>query len=279
MANENNLCTGLITVAPASATVVGNASNFNPEVYVNGWIKFIDNGGTYRALQVKSVESDTSLTLWAVAPTGSTATAVVFYSGNVLDTYLQPGATGTGTISTEAFSAAIVGAGTNFDPQTPAGTVLTYGSGADVEVRTVDVVTNDTNLTVTVASDLEIIATAFVFATAAQAAVMFGEFSGENGIKYLLKNDDMTVFSPAGAVAAAVALGWKLVASPAAPSPPATPPGDQTMLPPTNDSTAYDVIGQDGISYHLQPWDDAGTWNLYVPSMAVNAALEEGWTI
>lgn len=285
MSTQNALCTGTITVTAGSATVPGAGSNFDPQVkkFIDAgaycFIKFIDNGGVYRALQVKSVESDTSLTLWAVAPTGSTATAVTFYAGDVLDTYLQPGLTGTGTIGSTGGVNSITGSGTNFDPQTPNGTLLTWLSNAGAgQSGTVNVVTNDTALTLAGLASATSTAKAFVYKTGGQGS-MYSEFTGGDGNRYIFVGINLLQFCPAGAVAAAVALGWGLVASPAAPSPPAAPPGDQTLLPPTNDSTAYDVIGQDGITYHLQPWNDSGTWNLYVPSMAVNAALEDGWTI
>jgi len=275
-----------VTVTAGSAAVTGSNTHFSTECAAGGYLKFIDDLGVYHALMIKSIESDTALTLFNVAPAASTATAYPDWRYDAMkDTWMIPGKNGTGEITVVSGNKTVNGTNTNFNPEEAAGThVYYFDEDGVLQNNTVTLVDSDTvchfNGFPPSNSDG---ATAFVYAAAGSS--IGSQVTGEDGEIYTPNaNFSMPMFAPGPSVAAFVANGWHPVLpstgfQPPAPPEPPTPQVSQTMLPPTNDATPYDVTGDDGHEYHLQPWSDAGTYNLFVPGPAVNAALAAGWTI
>lgn len=111
--------------------------------------------------------------------------------------------------------------------------------------------------------------------------------TGNDGNKYVLipgKYQFVTdgpylgaLYIPGPAVAAAIAGGWLSTAAPLTSS--ETYYTEDTFMQAPN-STPIDVVGQDGVNYHLVPYDKTPDTNVQtVPAPAVYGATLQGWTI
>ena len=278
-----------ITVTVGSATVTGSNTHFLTECGAGQYLKYIDGDGGYRALEIKSIESDTSLTLFAAAPAHSDCTAYAFWRCDAsLDTWLLPGKNGTGTIAVVNNNKTVNGTNTDFNPEETPGTHIYY---FDVDGAL------HNNTSATVDSDTVLHFSGFPptdsdgsvpFVYAAPGSAIGDQVTGDNGVIYSVPAfTSMPILWEGPAVSALIANGWSAVLRSTgfqptpAPSPDPPPATDTLMLSATDDPTPYTVIGQDGLIYDLIPTNDypIGGYGLVVPRMAVNAAIADGWTI